>query len=409
MFGMLSPARATLSYRATYARCCQHLRRVAGLSALPFLSYEAVLLYQTAVDAGRVRLADLPAVRCCKLRPLPARTDRADREAGTFCAHVGLLLASIKISDDRRDAASLRSRLLGYFYQRRFRAASHYFSRLDPAFEQRVEGFIAEHVALERPGAPMPMAEYVRPTARAFGYVFGLMSRLEGMAAHADLLSDLGEGVGAAVIAYDCAVDWRRDARRGEFNPLPDGEESVQEALCLAEEYLAQARDRCRAVFGAEALTAETLQSASDRIAGVGRRLACPHCGEEMQRTLEGWGLTPARGSLQLRSVTGLGVLAALLLGLAGKLLASSPSPVPPAPPEALPPATPEVPIVQPPRPKSGGSGDCGSTVNACDGCTCCCEGADCAVDNSCDFSGCGEGCNNCDACGNCNGCDFSC
>jgi hypothetical protein len=409
MFGMLRPARATLSYRTTYARCCQHHRRVAGLSALPFLSYEAVLLYQTAVDAGRVRLDDLPAVRCCKLRPLPARTDCADREAGTFCAHVGLLLASIKVSDDRRDGASLRSRLFGYFYKRRFRAAYRYFTRLDPAFEQRVEGFIAAHLALERPGAEVPLAEYVRPTARAFGYVFSLMSRLEGLSAYADLLRDLGEAVGAAIIAYDCAVDWWRDARRGEFNPLPDGDVSVQTALQCSSDCLARARDRCRVMFGPEPLTVQTLQGVIDRVAGVGRRLACPQCGEEVRRTLEGWGLTPGRGALQLRSVVGLGGLAALLLGLAGKLLASSPSPVTPGPPGAVPPATPEVPVVKPPRPKSGGSGDCGSTVNGCDGCTCCCEGADCAVDNSCDFSGCGEGCNSCDACGNCNGCDFSC
>jgi hypothetical protein len=412
MFGMLSPARASLSYRSTYARCCQHHRRVAGLAGLPWLSYEAVLLYQVAVDAGLVSRADLRAVRCCKLRALPARP-AADRDVGRFCAHVGLLLGSVKISDDRRDSAALLPRLLGLFFRRRFDATHDYFARLDPTFRRTVEGFIRAHVDLERRGRPIELNEYVEPTAWAFAHVFRCMSRLPGLGAQADLLGRLGECVGSAIISFDCAVDRDRDRRRGEFNPLADGPEAVGDALRFSLAALERARQSCEAAFGARALTVETLNGVIDRVGSIGRRLACPRCGDEVRRTLQGWGLAQPRGAVQLSSVTGLAGLAALLVGLAGRFMASAPPPAPGGVPAGVgvqPSAvTPGAPAPVPPvAPKPSKGDGCGS-VNACDGCDgalCCCETTSCALDNSCDLSACGNCGSGCDGC---SGCDCSC
>ncbi len=409
MFGMLRPARATLAYRSTYARCCQHLRRVAGLSALPVLSYEAVLLYQVAVDAGRVDMGGLRSVRCCKLRALPGHC--GDRDVGEFCARVGLLLAAIKVSDDRRDGGPLAVRLFGWLLRRRFDATRAYFSRIDPHFTAVVDGFIAEHLALEHGGAAVSLAEYVRPTARAFGYVFGLLARLPGLETRADLLTRLGECVGSAVISYDCAVDRDRDARRGDFNPLPEGDEAVPAALCFSRAALEQARRHCESAFGPAALTAATLQGVSERVSNVGRRLACPRCAAEVQRALQGWGLAQPRGTLQLRSVVGLGGLATVLVGLAARLLSSAAPGGPTNPPVPGAADVPGAPVVPRPR-RTAGSGSCGS-LSCCDGgdsVVCCCEGADCAVDNSCDgcqnFGNCADCGGGCDGC---SGCDCSC
>src|SRR5581483_5055464 len=129
------------------------------------------------------------------------------------CNSLGLLLASIKMSDDLRDGASLLVRLANWLLRGRFREAFDYFRRLDPDFEQRVNDLVAEHLRLERPGQHVPIEEYARPTARAFGYVFSLMGRLPGMEAHTAALETLGERVGTAIIAYDCAMDWHRDRR----------------------------------------------------------------------------------------------------------------------------------------------------------------------------------------------------
>jgi hypothetical protein len=406
MFGMLSPARHTLAYRSTYARCCQHHRRVNGVSALPWLSYEAVLLYQLAADAGAVNAADLPQVRCCKLLPLSARVD--DRDFGVFCAHVGSLLASIKVSDDRRDGGSLRSRVLGWLYRQRFAATFAYFSRLDRDFKGRVDGFIREHLLLEDQRSPITLDDYVRPTASAFAYVFALMARLPGLREREDLLRQLGERVGPAIIAFDCAVDRDRDRRRGDFNPLPDGPAAVQEALAFSREQIRRAQTVCEGAFGPNALTAKTLEGVGERVNNVGRRLACPRCGEQVRGALQNWGLAQRPGSVQFNSLFGLAGLAALGVGLAAKLMASAPPPadLPPVDPSTVvgqpPPVAPQP--VPPPAVAASG-GDCSGAGNCCDATSGCAECGGCAIDSACDGVNCGDCGSGCD----CSGCDCSC
>lgn len=395
MFGMLSPARHSLAYRATYARCCQHHRRVNGISALPWLSYEAVLLYQVAADAGAVRVTDLPQVRCCKLRPLPAKTD--DRDVGTFCAHMGSLLASIKVSDDRRDGGGLRSRLLGWLYRRRFAASRAYFRRFDSNFEARVEGFVRDHLRLERPGVPIDLTDYTGPTGAAFGYVFALMARLLATQGHEGLLRSLGERIGAAIIAFDCAADRDRDRRRGDFNPLPDGPEAIQIALALSGEKLRLARCLCEDAFGPGSLAAQTLRGVSDRVSNVGRRLACPRCGEEMRSALQGRGSLTWPGSVQLASAFGLATL-----------WASGPSPPPPPEPSPAPAPTPapeEAPAEPIQQAVACSSGGCAPCPNSFDSCVCCGECGGCALDAACDSMK-GDSCGDCGGCDGCGGCD---
>src|SRR5262249_61317157 len=134
-------------------------------------------------------------------------------EAARFCNALGLLLGSIKLSDDLRDGPSLLARFAHWLLRGRFRETFDYFRRLDPDFERTVNAFVAEHVALERPGESVPLGEYVQPTARAFGYVFSLMGRLRGMTERTAALASLGQCIGAAIIAYDSAVDWHKDRR----------------------------------------------------------------------------------------------------------------------------------------------------------------------------------------------------
>ncbi|MGD9714878.1 MAG: DUF5685 family protein [Thermomicrobiales bacterium] len=413
MFGMLSPAKHSSSYRSCYARCCQHHRRINGISALPWLSYEAVLLYESAVDAGAISRDALPRVRCCKLRSLPVLAE--DREVGAFCAHVGSLLASIKVSDDIRDSGSLRSRILSWLYRQRFAATFRYFTRLDADFKRRVTGFIDEHLALEKTSSAISLDDYVRPTARAFGYVFSLMARLPHMQAHETLLHRLGEYVGAAIISFDCAVDRDRDHRRGDFNPLGDGPAPVQSALRFSNDQLDRARLLCETAFGAEALTVQTLQGVIERVGKIGQRLACPRCGVEAHRLLTNWGLAQRPGAVQLNSLFGLGGLVALATGLAGWLMSGPPPmegpqvPIDPntqnPPPLGVPPAgpNPNVPITSG---TSNSAVDCGAAdCGSCgEGTYCCLEGTGCALD--------GLDCSGCDVlsgCDGCSGCDCSC
>jgi hypothetical protein len=265
MFGFLNPRPHSADYRRAYARLCQHQRRSYGLWSLPFHSYEAVFLYQCALDCGAFPAAVMPRVRCCRLSaPTPLPRD-ADAPVGRFCASVALLLTAIKLEDDVRDAKGLPARLARRLLRKRIDRARGYFTRLDARFGRNVDRLIADHQELERRDTPAPLDQYVEPTALSFGYVFGLMSRLPGLAARKDVLTDLGRKLGAAIIAFDCAVDWNRDRRRGEYNPLAD-ETAVAGAMAFAADHLGEAAALARREFGESSRAAATLVAVRRRV-----------------------------------------------------------------------------------------------------------------------------------------------
>lgn len=425
MFGLLNPGRQDLLYRRAYARCCQHQRRRYGLPSLTFLSYESILLYLCAADAGKVALEELPAVTCCKLRRLPPRTPVAEQEIARFCSSVGMLLAYIKLSDDLRDRPTWMVRLANWILRRRFREMFDYFRRLDPAFELRVGAFIGEHLQLEKRSEPAPLSEYVRPTARAFGYVFSLFARLPGMEAHSSFLTELGERVGSTIIAFDCAVDRDKDRRRGQYNPLADGDKAIGEAFALCRQQLHLAALASRRHFGEASHTGRVLEQVAERIPHGCTVPACQRFQTETKGVLQRWGIGRRRG-VQLNS--GLDVVIGIIAfigvcigGLACLNVSARQAKAEQArraaevaqAKAADSPPDPNAPPIDPAD--AAATASTGSKKGSgCGGCECCCcddacgnfacctvdaatQGTDCS---SIDCSGC-EGCGNCDC--NCN------
>ncbi len=429
MFGLLNPGRQDHLYRRAYSRCCQHQRKRYGLPSLAFLSYESILLFLCGADAGRFSLDDLPAVTCCKLRRLPRDVTGEERDVARFCSSLGLLLAFIKISDDLRDRPHLLARLANWVLRNRFRETFDYFRRLDPAFQEHVDGIIAEHLELERRSEPAELSEYVKPTARAFGHVFSLMGLLPGMTPHRDFLKRLGEHVGSAIIAYDCAVDRDRDRQRGDYNPLPDGEEPLVAALALCRRHLRQAAQLCRQQFGEAAHSGRVLESVARRIPRTCVEPACKRLQRETRGRLERWGVVGKRSSVQLNSVLdvwiGIAGFAGVCVGAIVCMFISSKqskqremdrfeeakaADLPPGedeqkpPPEGTPDPTLATGAAEASKKKTSssccGDGDCGDV--GCCVADSACNGADCSnIDCSgIDCSGC-DGCGNCDC--NCN------
>jgi Family of unknown function (DUF5685) len=265
MFGFLNPRPHSADYRRAYARLCQHQRRQYSLFSLPFHSYEAVFLYQFALDAGAFNACAMPNVRCCRLASPASLVNAPDVAYGRFSSSVAVLLASIKLQDDILDHKGLLARVVRWVLRRQIAKAEAYFATLDPRFAANVRALIADHHVLERRGGTIPLDEYVVPTANAFGYVFGLQANLPGLADHRDRLIRIGRSVGASLIAFDCAVDWKRDRRRGEFNPLPD-EASAIAALERSADWLHEAEVETVAAFGTDARTTQTLRTVRDRI-----------------------------------------------------------------------------------------------------------------------------------------------
>ena len=266
MFGFLNPRPHSRGYRRVYARLCQHQRRYYGMQSLPFHSFEAVFLFQCALEAGAFPLSVLPDVRCCRLAAPCTLNRAADAAVGRFCASVGLLLASIKLDDDVQDSGAIPAKLARWVLKKRFVTARRYFATLDDRFGKNIEQLLADHQRLEKRGGTISLAEYAEPTALAFGYVFGLLAKLPNLGAHQATFTALGRHVGAALITYDCAVDWERDRQRKEFNPLPD-EAAILEALLFASAELRAAEALAKIAFGEHSQAAETLQRVIQRVA----------------------------------------------------------------------------------------------------------------------------------------------
>lgn len=274
MFGFLSPRPHPDSYRHAYARVCVHLRQAFGLRALPFHSYEAVFLYQLALDAGAFPASVMPAVRCCKLARPGNLSVAPDAAHGRFAAAFALLLADIKLRDDIADSGSWVARGVRFVLKGRIRTAREHLKGFAPNFDETVNRFLTAHANLERRTDAIPLAEYVGPTASAFGYVFGLAAKLPGLDKFAEPLTAIGRGVGSALIAFDCAVDWQRDRRRGEYNPLPD-EPAVRAAMRFAVNELDEVAELCRRTFGHASTAARTATAVADRLATRNPLVGC--------------------------------------------------------------------------------------------------------------------------------------
>ena len=242
MFGYLklssaSKCNSKKRYRQVYAALCSWQRQKFGVRASILISYEAVFLYQLAVDAG---LIDSPAENtptCCKLRNDWPNHWQVNPKAAEFASAFAILLARIKIEDDIRDSGRWLARGGNWFWSKAFRQANQYFDNMDSRLIPEVNRLVDEHLALEQQRFSGSPEDYAAPTADAFGLIFkcfaGLILReradkmrtfrganCDNIAEKTDLFHRIGQSIGAGILLSDCVFDFQRDRRRGEFNPI---------------------------------------------------------------------------------------------------------------------------------------------------------------------------------------------
>ncbi|MEZ6126061.1 MAG: DUF5685 family protein [Planctomycetaceae bacterium] len=224
MFGFLAPQHRIPEWRRSYARVCQVQRRMYGLRSLPFLSYEAVFLFQLAIDSGLCPPLELSSPECCRLRRLKPEPQSPRIAAQEFAASFGVLLAGIKLQDDVRDSRRWRSRLLERIYRTPTQAARRWLSERCPGLPERVDEVIHQHLLLENQakGERPSLNAYCRPTSEGFATVYSALATevLRAPAQTSTLLHRAGQAIGRAIICWDCAIDFEHDRIHGQFNPL---------------------------------------------------------------------------------------------------------------------------------------------------------------------------------------------
>lgn len=289
MFGFLAPRQKIPHWRQSYARICQHQRSLFGLTSLPFLSYEATFLYQLAIDFNFLPALASDAATCCKLRRLSKDDERDDQDAANFVAAFGMLLAGVKLDDDVVDSGRWFNRLARWKYRKPVARAHKTLERFSPGLPARLKKIVQSHAQLET-GAVGSLEEYCTPTADGFSLVFAGFETLLSESGEPDfggLFSEIGRHLGAAIIAWDCAVDFQKDQIKGEFNPLDD-EVDVRRSFdyCLLQ--LAQ----IGWLLPASSTSMAVIASVSDRI-----RQRRNSNTEHPVKTFERWGFIRQKGS----------------------------------------------------------------------------------------------------------------
>ncbi|MDO4550052.1 MAG: DUF5685 family protein [Planctomycetia bacterium] len=316
MFGFMRSCYCNPEYSQVYCQTCRHLKMHYGLTALPFLSYEAVFLHALAVDLHWISTTHIQKCKPFSYLPIPSQeisylsflsrskqenltltpstktsakistnknpTSKTRQEylVGEFSSAFTLLLMATKMEDDIRDENSLLARAILAFYRQSILKSRRYFRTLDPFFDEKINTFISQHINLESiPFREVSseqitslLQEYADPTAKTFAWIFQLFATQLGADQEtADWISEIGFSVGAALLLADCAYDWEKDLRHEEFNPVHTLPMSAQ-AYTVSQIFLKRLHDLCISKFGNESLCAKIALGVHDRLFFIARQ-----------------------------------------------------------------------------------------------------------------------------------------
>ena len=221
-------------YASVYCGICRQLRQRASQAARLGLSYDMAFLalllmslYEPEESAGK---------NACCLHPVSGRP-WVDNEYIRYAADMNIALAYHNCMDDYADEGKVTSRLAA-------RVLENALPRIRESWPRQwaaIESCMDRLGKLERENCPNP-----DEPAGCFGELMGqLLTYREDHWSRE--LGGMGMALGRYIYLADAAVDYRRDARKGQYNPfLAMG---MEEDWRRWEEYLLLAMGRCTAHF----------------------------------------------------------------------------------------------------------------------------------------------------------------
>ena len=236
MFGFVIASLEELSeeqknrYQSVYCGICRAIRDADGQLCRLGLSYDMVFLalllmslYEPDEENGRGRCIAHPA----KARPW------TDNEYIRYAARMNVALAAYKALDDWQDDGKYSAKLLAKIFGRHEAEIAAAYPRQCAA----IESCIRRLSALEKAQCPNP-----DEPAGCFGE---LMAEL--LVVHEDRwaedLRQMGFYLGRFIYLADAAIDYRRDVKRGKYNPF--AAQGCGEDFEKWEQYLVLAMAQC--------------------------------------------------------------------------------------------------------------------------------------------------------------------
>jgi hypothetical protein len=242
MFGYVSASYDELDevqqrrYGAVYCGICRSIRKQSGQLARLALSYDMAFLALLLMSLYEPEETSGPSA--CLLHPIQKRP-WLDNECIAYAADMNVALAYYKCLDDWQDDRNQAARaMIQVFGAHMPRIASRWPRQCDA-----IADCIRALSNLERKRWPNPDAP-----ANCFGRLMGELMVMQEDETWEEDLRNLGFYLGRFIYLLDAAVDFRRDQKKGKYNPyLAMG--MVDEDWNQWEDYLVLTMARCTESF----------------------------------------------------------------------------------------------------------------------------------------------------------------
>ena len=240
MFGYVIADRKELTdaqlmrYNQVYCGICRQIRQRSGNVSRLGLSYDMAFLALLLMSLYEPE--ETTGDKACALHPCKPK-GWIDNVYIAYAADMNVALAYYNAADDWQDDKNLSAKLLAGVFGKNYSQIRENYPRQCAA----IEDCISELSRLEKENCPSP-----DETANCFGR---LMAEL--MVYREDLwsptLRQLGMALGRFIYLGDAARDYRKDKRKGKYNPyIAMG---MEEDWTTWEEYLVLAMGRCTHEF----------------------------------------------------------------------------------------------------------------------------------------------------------------
>jgi len=219
-----------MRYGAVYCGICRQLRNRCSNTARLGLSYDMTFLALLLMSLYEPEETAGP--NACCLHPVTKRP-WVDNDCVRYAADMNLLLAYYNCADDYEDEGKLSAKWLSGIFQKSLPALREAYPRQCAAVTENLQKLqTLEQANCENPDEP----------ANCFGSLMAeLLVYREDLWAPA--LRELGMALGRYIYLADAAVDYRRDLKKGQYNPFIAM--GTGENWQLWEEYLVLAMGRC--------------------------------------------------------------------------------------------------------------------------------------------------------------------
>ena len=213
-------------YNAVYCGICRQIREHAGQTARLGLQYDMAFLALLLMSLYEPE--EIQGDRACILHPIKPRS-WVDNEYIRYCADMNVALAYYKAMDDSVDDDSVAAKAIASVFAGSLPRIRQQYPRQCRAMEESIHHLRElEKACCENPDEP----------AHCFGQLMAqLLIYREDL--WQDTLYEMGMQLGRFIYLADAALDYRRDKRKGKYNPFTAQQPKQWE------QYLVLAMGRC--------------------------------------------------------------------------------------------------------------------------------------------------------------------